>query len=171
MADEESETPAVMRDASEEEDTNVCFVCMGGNAPRSKCACTDRHVHDECMMQWLKQQRTNTCPVCMEAYPHVGFQIKTRVRPSCPCWGTLLGAVCFLGLFTCGIIQIWMYLDPGFISVNLSLASGMAMIAGGLVGLFVCLLFGMRFRRQNFRIFERESKKTVVLQAVSGADV
>jgi len=64
-----------------------------------------------------------------------------------------------------------MYLDPGFISVNLSLASGMAMIAGGLVGLFVCLLFGMRFRRQNFRIFERESKKTVVLQAVSGADV
>jgi hypothetical protein len=161
----------VMRGPSaEDEETNICFVCMEPNAPSSRCACTDRYVHEECMMQWLKQHGTNTCPVCTEPYPHVGFQIRTRTRPSCNCWGTLLGTVCFLGLFTCGTIQLWMYLDPAFVSVNLSLASGLVMLAGGVIGLFVCVLFGVRFYRANFKIFERESRKTVVLQAVSGVE-
>ena len=121
-------------------------------------------------MRWLKQQGTNTCPVCKEAYPHVGFHITTRLRPSCPCWGTLLGSVCFVGMFTCGVIQLWMYLDPDFIAVNLSLASGLAMIGGGVLGLVICVIFGARFRHQNFRMFERESKKTVVLQADTGIE-
>ena len=163
---EMQEVPPVMKEDSEG-DTNLCFVCMGPNAPPSQCACTDRHVHVDCMMQWLKQKNTNTCPVCKEAYPHVGFKVKTRVRPACNCWTAFCGFICFSTLVVCGSIQIYIYFNSDFVQIKLTLALGILMLALAALGLLICLLFGRFSSRENFRLCERVSRKTVVLQAVS----
>ena len=155
-----------MREGSEDE-RNVCFVCMDPNAPPSKCACTDRHVHDECLMRWLKQINTNTCPVCKEAYEHVDVRITTRRKPYYPFWLACCGAICFVVFMACGGAMLHMYFDPSFLRINLTLALGIAMIAGGVFSLVICLLFGHLSCRNNCKLCEKVSNKTIVLRPVS----
>lgn len=52
-------------------DEHVCFVCFEGVAPRSQCLCVDRHVHDACLDQWLRQSGRSECSVCCEPYGNV----------------------------------------------------------------------------------------------------
>ncbi len=161
------EPPAVMREESDE-DKNVCFVCMEPNAQRSKCACTDRYVHDDCMMQWLKQKNTNTCPVCKEIYPHVGFQIRTRTRPVYSFWLMILSIILFAGMAAGSVLHLYMYLSPDYVAAGLTLGIGLLLTAISILALFVVCLFGKSVCNNNCKMCERVSQNTVVLQAVSG---
>lgn len=50
-----------------------CFVCTESDpAPRkSACLCTDRYVHDPCLVEMLKSCSRTTCPACAAPYTNV----------------------------------------------------------------------------------------------------
>ena len=50
-----------------------CFICTeSAPAPRkSACLCTDRHVHDACLVKMLETSAHTGCPVCATPYANV----------------------------------------------------------------------------------------------------
>lgn len=61
--------------------TNVpppeCFICTD-NQPvprRSACLCTDRFVHDACLVKMLEGTKQAVCPVCAAPYTNVASRI------------------------------------------------------------------------------------------------
>jgi len=62
MADEESPSPPP-----------ECFICTDTEpAPRrSACRCTDRYVHDACLIKMLETSAHAGCPVCATPYANV----------------------------------------------------------------------------------------------------
>lgn len=54
-----------------------CFICTESvPAPRrSACLCTDRYVHDECLVKMLESTKQAACPVCTAPYANVTYRI------------------------------------------------------------------------------------------------
>ncbi len=50
-----------------------CFICTESAPParRSACKCTDRYVHDACLVKMLETAKEARCPVCLEPYANV----------------------------------------------------------------------------------------------------
>ena len=50
-----------------------CFICTDTAPPprRSACKCTDRHVHDACLVRMLETSTHTGCPVCAAPYANV----------------------------------------------------------------------------------------------------
>ena len=128
-----SSEPRPLRDASVDEE-EVCFVCMEPCSEASRCACTYRNVHQECMLKWLRTNNTTECPVCKVEYPHVDIERKVYKCPATACLGMALGCITFVAFLVCGSLQLAMYLSPDFVSATLTLAVGMLMIAVATVG-------------------------------------
>ena len=64
---------------SEEESPPECFICTDTAPPprRSACKCTDRYVHDACLVRMLETTRHARCPVC--ATPDANVACKSTV--------------------------------------------------------------------------------------------
>jgi len=154
--------PRPLRDASVDEE-EVCFVCMEPCSEASRCACTDRNVHQECMLKWLRTNNTTECPVCKVEYPHVDIERKVYKCPATACLGMALGCITFVAFLVCGSLQLAMYLSPDFVSATLTLAVGMFMIAVATVGLVICCLCGNRFRL-NQVVWDRRMIERVVMR-------
>ena len=56
-----------------------CFICTESVPPprKSACKCTDRYVHDACLVKMLETSKHTQCPVC--ATPYANVVIRTRV--------------------------------------------------------------------------------------------
>ena len=89
-----------------EEEPPECFICTESEpAPRrSACKCTNRYVHDACLVKMLETTRHARCPVCTAPYANVAS--RTRVAGvdafsrGAVVLGAAMGAVALLG---CGI--------------------------------------------------------------------
>ena len=83
-----------------------CFICTeSAPAPRkSACKCTDRYVHDACLVKMIETTQRARCPACAEPYGNVAS--RSRVvgmdpfgRGAIVLWATLAATV----LVGCGI--------------------------------------------------------------------
>ena len=79
-------------------DELLCYICMEGGAVPSRCMCTDRHVHDTCLVDWLRRKSSTQCDVCLAHIENVTVKVTRRRIPSAPCWGVAMASVCSLTL-------------------------------------------------------------------------
>ena len=152
------------------EEDHDCWICMEGGAAVSRCKCTDRFVHDACLLKWLNTANSTNCPVCLESYATVKLKTTNRRSPSNACWGTLTGSLCFVALLVCGSLMLHMWASPDFISANVTLAVGLLMIGLSVVGVVVCAVCGLRFRREGFRWWDVRSRREVVMRCQSSTE-
>lgn len=63
--------------AGVEESPPECFICTESSPSprRSACKCTDRYVHDACLVRMLETASDARCPVCLEPYANVESKI------------------------------------------------------------------------------------------------
>ena len=83
-----------------------CFVCTESEpAPRrSACKCTDRHVHDACLVKMLETTRHARCPVCMAPYANVAARTRVAGVDASSQGAVVLGAaVAAVAMLGCGI--------------------------------------------------------------------
>lgn len=59
--------------AMEEPSPPECFICTDTTPVplKSACKCTDRYVHDDCLVKMLETARHSRCPVCAAPYTNV----------------------------------------------------------------------------------------------------
>ena len=83
-----------------------CFICTESTpTPRkSSCLCTDRYVHDACLVKMIETMQRARCPACAEPYDNVAS--RTRVvgmdplgRGAIVLWAAMAATV----LVGCGI--------------------------------------------------------------------
>lgn len=83
-----------------------CFICTD-NQPiprRSACLCTDRFVHDACLVKMLEGAKRATCPVCAAPYTNVASRIVVVGVDPCSRGVLVLGAaVAAVVLIGCAI--------------------------------------------------------------------
>jgi len=53
---------------------NICYICLESNAKKSLCKCSDRYIHDECLIKSIKYSHKKKCLVCLEEYPHINIK-------------------------------------------------------------------------------------------------
>ena len=53
---------------------NICYICLEPNAKKTLCKCSDRYIHDECLIKSIKYSHKKKCLVCLEDYPHINIQ-------------------------------------------------------------------------------------------------
>jgi len=132
-----------------------CFICTDSTpAPRkSACKCTDRYVHDACLVKMLETSEHNGCPVC--ATPYANVSCKSRVvGVRAQSYGimaavlvvaspALMWSACLTWqLYCCGSARLSMHEE------QLVIAAAIAMATGGGVGIAwlgnLCSRFGPR---------------------------
>ena len=83
-----------------------CFICTESEPVprRSACKCTERYVHDVCLVRMLETTRHARCPVCLEPYANVSSRTQVAgvdaFSRGAVVLGAAMGAVPLLG---CGI--------------------------------------------------------------------
>ena len=89
-----------------------CYVCTESDpAPRkSACKCTDRYIHDACLVKMLETTRRAQCPACAAPYTNVTCRIAIVGVAPCNRGGMVLGAALAAAvLLGCGINTWWVY--------------------------------------------------------------
>lgn len=148
-----------MEDLSED---GTCYICMEPGAGPSRCACTDRRVHEKCLIQWLRQQSKTHCDVCLVDYENVMRKVSYQRKPAEACWGVLMMGVCSPVLLSCGILLLYLYSSPDFDSSWETLVKGIGLLIGSVCGFGVCLGWAVRFRREGWRVWDMNRKSEVV---------
>jgi len=90
----------------EVEEPPECFICTESEpAPcRSACKCTDRYVHDACLVRMLETTRHARCPVCLEPYANVASRTQVAGVDAFSRGAVVLGAaLAAVALLGCGI--------------------------------------------------------------------
>ena len=60
-----------------------CYICESdAPAPRSRCECTDRFVHDACLLQMVSRTGRASCGVCTSTFTNVQIRVKDRFKPT-----------------------------------------------------------------------------------------
>ena len=83
-----------------------CYVCTESDPrpQKSACQCTDRYIHDACLVKMLETARHARCPVCATPFANVRSRIAIVGVAPCGQGGMVLGAVlATVVLFGCGI--------------------------------------------------------------------
>ena len=83
-----------------------CFICTESEpAPRrSACKCTDRYVHDACLVKMLETTRHAQCPVCTAPYANVSSRTQVAGVDAFSRGSVVLGAaMAAVTLLGCGI--------------------------------------------------------------------
>ena len=83
-----------------------CFVCTESvPAPRkSACKCTERYVHDACLLKMLETTRHARCPVCLAPYANIASRTRVAGVDAFSRGAVVLGAaMAAVALLGCGI--------------------------------------------------------------------
>lgn len=72
-----------------------CYVCTESDPrpQKSACQCTDRYIHDACLVKMLETTRHARCPVCATPYTNVSCRVAIVGVAPCGRGGMVLGAV------------------------------------------------------------------------------
>ena len=87
-----------------------CFVCTDSEPPprRSACKCTDRYVHDACLVKMLETTRYARCPVCAAPYTNVASRVTVVGVDLCSRGGMVLGAAVAAMVLVTTAINTWL---------------------------------------------------------------
>lgn len=87
-----------------------CFVCTEADPPprRSACKCTDRYVHDACLVKMLETRRHSRCPVCAAPYANVASQITVVGVDLCSRGGLVLAATVVTVILVPCAVNTWL---------------------------------------------------------------
>jgi hypothetical protein len=140
-----------------------CYICMEAGAGPSRCACTDRRVHEKCLMQWLRQQSKTHCDVCLLDYENVTRTVSYRRNPAEACWGVLMMSICSPVLLLCGVLLLYLYSSPDFDSSWETLAKGIGLLVGSVCGFGVCCWWAVRFRQEGWRLWDMKKNSELML--------
>ena len=82
--------------AMEEPSPPECFICTDTTPVplKSACKCTDRYVHDDCLVKMIETARHSRCPVC--AAPYTNVRSSSRIVGFK--WESMGMGMCFLFL-------------------------------------------------------------------------
>lgn len=152
--------PRGMEELSED---GICYICMEPGAGPSRCACTDRRVHEKCLIRWLRPQSKTHCDVCLVDYENVMRKVSYRRRPAEACWAVLMTSICSPVLLLCGVLLLYLYSSPDFDSSWETLVKGIALLIGSVCGFGVCWWWAVRFRREGWRLWDMKKNSEVVL--------
>lgn len=120
-----------------------CFVCTESvpTPRRSACKCTDRYVHDACLVRMIEAASIARCPVCLEPYANIQSKLRVvRVRWWSAGVGTCTMALATIMLLGCAI-NTYTVLTSGRVlsqldeAVAYAAAVMMTVVAVGLAGL------------------------------------
>ena len=106
-----------------------CFICTESvPAPRkSACRCTDRHVHDACLVRMLETGTHDRCPVCLEPYTNLSCRYEVVSWTACSRGGTACVYLIFaILLLACSAQMWWALVKPYNLSTR---ASGLVFLA------------------------------------------
>ena len=87
-----------------------CFICTD-NQPvprRSACLCTDRFVHDACLVKMLEGAKQTTCPVCAAPYANVASRTVVVGVDPCSRGALVLGAAIVSTILIGCAINTWL---------------------------------------------------------------
>jgi hypothetical protein len=72
-----------------------CYVCTESDPrpQKSACQCTDRYIHDACLVKMLETTRHARCPVCAAPYANVSCRVAVVGIAPCGRGGMVLGAM------------------------------------------------------------------------------
>ena len=155
--------PCIEMQATGESETEcVCFVCMEPCEQESKCKCTDRYVHSACLLKWLQTKTRNHCDVCLEEYPDMNLQAEATRKPSVSCCICAVGGLCYVAFLTGGSILLSMYLSRDHPSGTFLLGVGILLMGLSVVGLVLCTIGLLRFRRERYRFWSTYMERRVV---------
>lgn len=142
-----------------------CYVCTEADPrpQRSACQCTDRYIHDACLVKMLETRRNAQCPVCTVSYANVDYRVAIVGVAPCGRGGMVLGAALAAAILLGCAINAW---DAYFRS-NLSdlgefvmCFAGIPMTITGVVCLaFVgreCLMIGPRDLARSMLVRKRK---------------
>ena len=119
-----------------------CYVCTESDPPpqRSACQCTDRYIHDACLVKMLGTMRNAQCPVCAVSYANVDCRVAIVGVAPCGRGGMVLGAALAAAILLGCAINSW----NAYFRFNLSGQEDFVMCFAGIlmtiVGV-VCLTF------------------------------
>jgi hypothetical protein len=114
-------------------------------------------------MQWLRQQSTTHCDVCLVEYENVIRKVSYRRKPAEACWGVLTMSICSPVLLSSGTLLLYLYSSPDFDSSWETLAKGIGLLVGSVCGFWVCFLWAVRFRREGWRLWDMNKNSELVL--------
>jgi len=92
-----------------------CFICTESDPrPRkSACKCTDRHVHDACLVRMLETGTHDRCPVCLELYSNLLCQYELVSWTACSRGGIACVYLIFaILLLACSAEMWWALVKP-----------------------------------------------------------
>lgn len=114
-----------------------CFVCLDGvDAPLARCRCTDRYVHDACLVRLLGTSGVNRCAVCSAPYAKVAVTSRWKVTPTPLARLLLLYAA--LTLLATGVFPIVLHFD---VDHSLFMLVPFAVVVGASAGMVVMMLW------------------------------
>ena len=146
--------------------TPECFICTESvPAPRkSACKCTDRHVHDACLVRMLETGTHDRCPVCLEPYANLSCRYEVVSWTACSRGGSACLYTMFaIVLFACSTKAWWALVSPyrhlpervevvvfvGFVGIGLFAMAAAAIVA------YECIVSGPRALARSMLVRRR----------------
>ena len=130
-----------------------CYVCTESD-PRpykSECQCTDRYIHDACLVKMLETTRYARCPVCAVPYTNVSCRVAIVGVAPCGRGGMTLGAALASTILLGCAINTWSAYERANLSTKEDFVICFAAILMSMIGVsalaFVgreCLVVGPR---------------------------
>ena len=86
-----------------------CYVCTESDPrpQRSACQCTDRYIHDACLVKMLEKARHARCPVCAAPFANVSCRVAVVGVAPCGQGGMVLGAATTATILLGCAINTW----------------------------------------------------------------
>jgi len=86
-----------------------CYVCTESDPrpQRSACQCTDRYIHDACLVKMLEKARHARCPVCAAPFANVSCRVAVVGVTPCGKGGMVLGAATTATILLGCAINTW----------------------------------------------------------------
>lgn len=124
----------------EEDALPECFICAeSAPAPRrSACKCSNRYVHDACLVRMLETGTHDRCPVCLAPYANLECSYEVVSWQACSHGGSVCMYILFASvLFACSLNTWWcLYHEQAHLS---SRAWVLAFVSAILMGIFACV--------------------------------
>ena len=142
-----------------------CYVCTESDPrpQKSACQCTDRYIHDACLVKMLETTLHAQCPVCAAPYTNVSCRIATVGVAPCGRGGMVLGAALASTILLACAINTWNAYERANLSTKEDFVICFAAILMTIIGVsalaFVgreCLVVGPRALARSTLVRKRK---------------
>ena len=158
-----------------------CFICTESvPAPRrSACKCTDRYVHDACLVKMLETSTHDRCPVCLTPYANVACKSTVVAVRACSPGVLALALIVVSPTLLWGACATWRIYccsayDMSMAQEHLVIIAAIAMAMAGGMGIAhlgnMCVAFGPTMLARSVLVHTRSARVLEVLPPRLEAD-